>query len=43
MAGSAGSNRFSGFAHQEKPLKRLGHRLVINTRLKPGANERPDR
>ena len=36
-------SRFNGFLGGEKPLKRLGHRPTLDTRLKPGANERGTR
>jgi hypothetical protein len=36
-------SRFNGFPGGEKPLKRFGHRSSVNTRLKPGANERGTR
>jgi len=39
MAGQAGRNRFNGFAHADKPLKRPDWRNASATRLKPGANE----
>ena len=32
-------NRFNGFPRADKPLKRLGSRHAISTRLKPGVNE----
>jgi hypothetical protein len=33
-------NRFNGFPAAGKPLKRLAFMPHLNTRLKPGANER---
>ena len=33
-------SRFNGFLHSEKPLKRFRHPPTLNTRLKPGANEK---
>jgi hypothetical protein len=35
-----GENSFNGFPRAGKPLKRLVHRAVFLTRLKPGVNER---
>jgi hypothetical protein len=35
----AGWNRFNGFAHFGKPLKRLGSHNALATRLKPGVNQ----
>jgi hypothetical protein len=39
LAGQADQNRFNGFPRAGKPLKRLIHRDVFTTRLKPGVNE----
>jgi hypothetical protein len=33
-------NRFNGFSHAEKPLKRLDRHVGCTTRLKPGVNEK---
>ena len=39
MTGKEGLNRFNGFLHAGKPLKRLAGQNACATRLKPGVNE----
>jgi hypothetical protein len=40
IAGGLAGNRFNGFPQADKPLKRLAVMPRVNTRLKPGVNEK---
>ncbi len=40
MLNAESQNRFNGFSHARKPLKRLAVSHVFATRLKPGVNDK---